>query len=455
MVQIPTSNVSSSAHPSQSVVVAGLQPRMTSRGTRGPILLRSLSLHTAPLYQLRTQTSTSTLFGFSFLKVTTPNRVITMSSITVQQVQITKVELLKNPAFSPEKNIFVEKQFRNIAEILSDENRVSKLIKVLNIEGWQQSKDGPTLLFNADTTYGVHAQNKKMCSIVRQLVKKFLLENEHLFTDSNVMNFKIVASDSEHVNQESQLESLLLTKDQSTTYLLKKEAHKDKTRTVDLRRPDTINTVSEWFMLNGERTSECLRKFWDTGGLAKSAESFSFFETAIKACVKADFIAFTKTGLPNNSIQYAGQVRAAKIGANDCARLALNIVNTRPDILLEKKCVDLVTVCIQKGHLRAAYIHQGMHQYPQDSHAHQTQTNQRTLFLENFQRLIKVTMQRCPSAFTNEDFARSLDSFLEILKGEGDYNQVVKGEAFAKFQEDLADPRKQNHLVLSYYVISK
>ena len=53
-------------------------------------------------------------------------------------------------------------------------------------------------------------------------------------------------------------------------------------------------------------------------------------------------------------------------------------------------------------------------------------------------------MQRCPSAFTNEDFARTLDSFLEILKGEGDYNQVVKGEAFAKFQEDLADPRKKS-----------
>lgn len=451
LVQIPMSNVTSSSRPSQGVVIAGLQPRLTGRGSRGPILFRSLSLHTSPLYQLRKQTSTSTHFGFSFIRVTTPNRVVTMSSLRVQQVQVTRFEFLKNPNFSPEKNIFVEKQFRNIAELISNEKRVSKLTKVLNIEGWQEGKAGSTLLFNADTTHGVHKQNKKMCSIVTKIVKKFFLENAHLFTESNIMDFQFVASESEHVNQESHLESLLLTKNESTTYLLKKGAHKEKTRTVDLRRPETVQTVAEWFILNGERTSECLKNLWDTGGLEKSAESFRYFKKAIKACVDQDIVAFTKTGLPDNSIQYAGQVRAAKIGASDCARLALNIINTRPDLLVDKKCVNVVTRCIEKAQLRAAYIYQGINLYPQDSHAHLTQENQSMLFLESFNHLIEATKKRCPSAHTDKDFIKSLNNFSEILIGQGEYNEVINGEAFAKFQDDLADPKKKNHIVSSYY----
>lgn len=107
---------------------------------------------------------------------------------------------------------------------------------------------------------------------------------------------------------------------------------------------------------------------------------------------------------------------------------------------------------------RAAYIQQGMHQYPRDSHAHQTQSNQSTFFLESFKHLLKVTIQRSPSAHTDKTFARCLDSFMEILDGEGEYNQIVKGEgipSFANFQDDLADPRKYANMVPSYYVISK
>ena len=123
--------------------------------------------------------------------------------------------------------------------------------------------------------------------------------------------------------------------------MLSSSAHALKTETVELERPDYITTVPEWFIYNGEKTIECLKALWDQGELENSVEFFDIYEDTIKNCILKDSESFRKTGLPDNSLDFAGQIKSSKIGGDDCERLAKDMLSHPPERLIQKSCLLL------------------------------------------------------------------------------------------------------------------
>lgn len=348
----------------KKVIVAGLQPKTTNCVLRGPLFLRSTlrmpTFRTHKSYSLQTSTTTFTLFGYSFLQVSNRNQIITMSSFNVQQVRLTKQHLIQNLTFMPEKNVFVQNNVLKLVDIIKDDNRVSILNKILNFEGWETINGIETVVFNADATNGPHYKNKDMCKVVLDILDKFLKQNNLFFEKGDQFAIPFRRSDSEHPNQKAQLDGVLLTKNEVHTYLLSKSAHLLKTDTVELERPDHITTVPEWFIYNGDKTIECLKALWDQGKLENSVEFFSIYEDSIRSCVLADIETFRKTGLPENFIDFAGQIKSTTIEGDDCERLAKDMLSRPAEKLIQKSCLSLVKKCVKNCHLQATYIKQGL-----------------------------------------------------------------------------------------------
>lgn len=292
-----------------------------------------------------------------------------------------------------------------------------------------------------------------MCKVMSEILEKFLKENNLSFQQGERFDIAFRRSESEHPNQKAQLEGVLLSKKDANTYLLGSEAHKLKTKTVDLERPDSITTVPKWFIYNGEKTIECLKKLWDQGKLENSTEFFNFYEDSIRDAVLKDIALFHKTGLPDNSIDFAGQIKSSKIGGADCERLAEHILSRPVERLIQKKCIKLVKDCVKNCYLQAAYIQEGLQLYPLDSQAHANQDFQSRNFVTMMDHLIDIVQTRIPALESDKEFLKSLTTFAEILNGRGDYKSIVEGEAFAKFKKSLNDSDFHVNVVPRKYVI--
>lgn len=62
--------------------------------------------------------------------------------------------------------------------------------------------------------------------------------------------------------------------------------------------------------------------------------------------------------------------------------------------------------------MRAAYIHEGLHQFSFDSQAHRSQNYQSTKFMHNLDLLMETATAQIPSLLTNEKFIKLYDGFL-------------------------------------------
>lgn len=275
------------------------------------------------------------------------------------------------------------------------------------------------------------------------------------FNDDKGFSFIFRPSEAEHPNQKSQLKGLLLTKEEAYTYLLSKEAHTIKTTNIDLIKPETIDKVSNWFRFNGQCTVDFLKTLWESGKLEDSVECFDLFEIAIKECVEEDLASFEKKGIPDTAIDFAGQIRGTAIGSNDLDRLGESLANTPREHLDEGKCVALLKRVIKKSKMRAAYIQEGLHQFPVDSPAHCSQDYQSKKFMNNINLLIETAASKLPSLLTNPEFIENYEDFLEILQGKGNFQKLTSGKDCITFKASLNNPKAQLNLVARSFNINK
>lgn len=444
---------------SKHVIIPALQPRFNGRGARGPLVTRAALVAQPSKYSVQTQTLVLSSARYNMAAFVSNNNVITLATLQADQIIITKKDLILNQNFTKAQNVFVHKQVENLAKILSQESRVAGVKKVLNFQGWEMINGVPTLKFNADASYGPYSQNKMMSSTIKKVLNQFLEQNEDVFKSffQNDEGFSFIfrASEAEHPTQKDQLEGVLLTQDEASTYLISQPAHTVKTSEIDLLKPASIDRVSNWFRFNGERTTEFLKTLWDRGLLEDSVECVELFEVAIKECVEADIASFEKKGLPDKAVDFAGQIKATSIGSKDLDRLGEALANSASEQLDESKCVNLLERVMKKSQMRAAYIHEGLHQFPFDSQAHSSQNYQSEKFMDTLDLLIQTATTKIPSLLTNEKFIKIYDGFIEILSGKGNFQKVITGKEYAKFKLSLNNPKSQLNLVARNFNINK
>lgn len=444
---------------SPCVVVPALQPRFHGRGIRGPVTTRAALVAQPAKYSLQTQSVVLNSAQLNMAQFVNNNNLITLATLQTNQIIITKKDLILNESFTKAQNVFVHQQVENLAKILTQESRIAGVKKVLNFQDWEIVDGIPTLTFNADGSFGPYSQNKLTSSTIKKVLGQFLEQNKEVFKlffeDENGFSFIYRPAQAEHTNQKTQLEGLLLSKDESNTYLIDETAHTIKTSNIDLCKPASIDSVTNWFRFNGERTIDFLRTLWDDGLMTDSVESFEVFEIAIRECVEADIVTFKEKGLPDEAVDFAGQIKATSIGSKDLDRLGEAFANTSPEHLNESKCIDLLGQVIQKSQLRAAYIHEGLHQFPFDSIAHRSQDYQSLKFMSNLDLLIETATSQIPSLLTNGSFIEDYDRFLEILNGNDAFQEIVTSEEYAEFKRSLNNPKSQVNLLARNFNINK
>ena len=411
-----------------STIVAGLEPKTSITSRRG-----FSSISRPSNFFVRQSKVILTIKRQTYTGVwVSPNRITIMNLHRAEVAEITKQYLLPNPSIPS-----AEKVARDFFKCLANESKLSSLNKVFNIESWGESKEGhPTLTFNLDATQGVYKKNRGLAKVINKFILQYVLENPNM---GFLLEYR--ASEAEHPNQKVQLESLLMQPKDAQTYLLSQKAHAAKSSEVDLTMPADIKTIPDWFIHNGEKTIEILQKLWNEGKLTDSVEDFDTFKKAIHACIDADIVEFRKTGLPDTAITFPGQIRALNIGSSDCITLLRKFKTHNPDYLSTEKLTDCAIEFIQRAQLRAAYIHDGMHMFPVDSHAHQTQDFESRHLLKNFAYVMEEMANDYACIRNNAEIQDGLQKFDEIVAGHSAYQEIIEGKNYKKFMKDLENPK--------------
>jgi len=435
------------------VVVAGLQPKTTYSAFRGPprfvtspgrgTFSRSKALQATTYRQVRLYT----IFGVNFLRVVDRHQILTLASIQKQQIQITKFYTIRNSAFNEAQNAFVEKQVRELARRIDDNSRLSKLNKILNFQGWTEINGVPYLSFNAEGTYGRHYQNKRLSSTIVKVLKYFLEENKDLFTKENQFSLEFERSESEHCIPKDLLEGVLLNKEDSHTYQLKKGPHKIKTATIELLLPSTVKTIPESFIYNGEQTINLLQELHDEGKLPRSVESMDIFKKSIRECIKADIQDFMETQIPANAVDYPGQIKGSLVGKRDCYNLARMLMEHQSSDFNKKVCIKIIKECLNRSKIRAVYINKGLNQYPVDSPAHQAQLFHAANYVEPLAHVVHWGRLRFPELNTDTQFLQDHETFKDLMNGKGDFGNILGSPEYAEFRKALQSPDSRLDLI--------
>ena len=411
-----------------STIVAGLQPRTSMMSRRG-----FSSVSRPSNFFVRQSKAFLTIKHQSYTEFwVSPNRIVLVNIHRANVSEITKEYLLPNPSIPS-----AERVARKFFDCLTDESRLSSLNKIINIESWGESKEGnPTLTFNMDATQGVYKRNRGLTKVINHAILQFVKENPNM---GFLLEYR--PAEAEHPNQKVQLESLLMQHKDAQTYLLSKEAHSEKSSRIDLTMPPDLKTIPDWFLHNGEKTIEILQQLWNEGKLTNSVENFDTFKEAINACIREDIAEFRKTGLPDTAISFPGRIRALKIGSGDCAYYLRLYKTTHKDDLSKERFVDCTIDFVQRAQLRAAYIYEGMHMFPTGSYAHQNQTFESEEFLRQFMHLMNEMEKDHACIRNNAEIKNGLRKFRAILNGQSAYHEIIKGENYQKFLNDLENPK--------------
>ena len=108
--------------------------------------------------------------------------------------------------------------------------------------------------------------------------------------------------------------------------------------------------------------------------------------------------------------------------------------------------------------MRAAYIHEGLHQfcfYSQERQPHRSQDYQSTKFMNNIDLLMETAYYQKDSLLTNPKFIKLYDPFREKSNGKGDFQKIITGKEYAAFKLSLNNPKRQLNLVGIFFNITK
>lgn len=315
--------------------------------------------------------------------------------------------------------------------------RLSKLNKIINLQGWTKIKGVPYLSFNAEGTYRRLYQNKRLSSNIVQILKYFLEENKDLFTKENQFSLEFEASESEHHNSKHQLEGVLLHKEDSNTYHLGKVPHKAKTANIQLLLPSTVKIVLNSFIYNGEQTLNFLQDLWEAGKLPRSVESLDIFKKSIRECIKADIQKFMKTQIPASAIDYPGQSPFSLIGRRDYYNLARMLVEHRSSDFNKEHCVKVIKDCLNRSKIRAVYINQGLNTFPV---AHQAQLFHAANYVKPLAHVLHWGRLRFPELKTDTEFLQDHETFKYLMNGKGDFGNILGSPEYAEFKKALQAP---------------
>ena len=425
----------SSCPPSGTVAMSRIRPQirtMSNRGRSG-----SYSLKNSVSYRKYTQTST-----WSHVQIRTivmeqnGERTAIISSWNFNQVTVTKKYLLALPEF---RSLPVEQKASQFLEMVSSSSRLKPLMTIVNFQEWTENAEGtPILLFNADSTHGQYKYNKGITKVFNEIIVEFVKKNPDM---GFILEYR--SGKAEHPNQKNQLESILLSQRESGTYQLDKSVHNLKTKELNNIMPSGIKTIPEWLIYNGEETINFLQKEWNEGRLTKSVESFDMFNDAIRNCIQLDIDNFKKTGLPDTATTFPGHIRSVSMGANDCARFNRLVATSDWETVDVRKVEDFSIKLLIKAQLRAAYIHKGMHLFPEDSRAHQTQLYDSQTFITNLTRLVTTLEAKLPHLLVDASFQNEWANFKEVLAGRGTFNKIVTGTSYKNFTKELNNPKAQ------------
>lgn len=434
------------------VIVAGLQPKTTNVALRGPqsSVVPSLRRRAASKYRTLQnttfrQTQLYTVFGVDFLRIVDHNQIITLASIQQKQIQLTKVYNIRNSAFTEAKNDLIESQVHALALRIDEDPRISKINKILNFQNWTVINGVPCLHFNAEGSYGRHYQNKNLSSTIMKVLNVFLEENKDLI--NNMFTLKLEATESEHCIPKYYLEGTNLNREDSHTYQIGKKPHKAKTSNIDLMLPPTIKSLPEAFIYFGDQTLAFLQQLEVDGKLTESVENMGIFRTSIRECIKADIEDFQGTTIAASALDYPGQIKASMIGAKDCRNFTRMLVRTPDSDLNAKACINIVKECMNRSKVRAAYISQGLHMFPADSPAHQTQSNEAEDFVYYLVKLATKAYSKFPELLTDTQFADDFQAFKDLMNQKGEYNTILASPEYAEFREVLQNPEDRLNLI--------
>ena len=113
----------------------------------------------------------------------------------------------------------------------------------------------------------------------------------------------------------------------------------------------------------------------------------------------------------------------------------------------EVKCINLLNKSLKKAQLRAAFIYDGLHLFPTDSHPYQAQDTHSDMFITDFARLINVAIKQVPALEGNKEFRQNFDDFLDALNGKGIYEETINSSEYATFKKALNDPAGYLHFI--------
>ncbi len=421
---------------SARVVVAGLQPNFNTRRLKGPSYISI----PRKFYRQYKETYSLSIMESRLITFESNGRIVAMAGgIRNTNIEVTNRYLQTIPEIG---NLPVERKVKQFFDLLGSQSRLAPLNKTLNFEEWiDLDSQLPQLVFSADSTYGRYKHNSGIKKIINEVLVEFCKQNPDM---GFLLEYR--PSEAEHPNQRTQLESVLLTRKDAYTYQLNPEAHLEKTKKIDLIMPPDIKSIPDWFIYNGEQTIELLEQLYKEGKLTSSAETFQKHGPAIRECIQGDIDDFGKTGIPPAAIDFPGQVRAMSIGQHDCARLhEMMMTGDAANLNMENLKHGLRTL-VKRAKIRAAYINSGVNLFPVGTPAHRTQTFQSKRFLGTFRDLMIDARETVPSLWQESEFRQDLYDFKQILNGEGIYQQMLAGEPYKQFKEELRNPK--SHLSL-------
>lgn len=406
------------------------QRLLLQKNTHNPVMHSSAYITTT--ISLRQRVVLSTKF---IADQHSPHRVTSVLAISSSEFLITKKHIL---ASTPQGVLHIEPVVNEFIHHLGRDKRLASLQKYLNFQEWVESDSAPpTLYFNADSTSGLYKYNKNMANVVKKHLKLFLAEHPNL-----CFRLDHRSSDSDHVQQKSQLDLYGMPQKDAMTYQIRKNVHSDKTSELLFIRPDHIDTIPEWFIHNGERTISFLEDMWKQGKLGDTVESFKQFEGAIQYCVEEDIARFEASGFKGTTCSELEQTSAISQAATDCERFGHDVSYKNENLIDKTKLKQHIKKLVRDAKSIAAFI------YSQPGEGRNLSTVvrssrafEKTRFLNNLESLITRVEEICPELKTDASFINNKQDLPLIMQGKGSFKKEITLQRYAKLVKDLRNVR--------------
>ena len=250
-------------------------------------------------------------------------------------------------------------------------------------------------------------------------------------------NLERRASHADHLSEKQLIKPVGIKKGEASVYQIDISTLIEKSK-IDLSPTELIETYTEWIIRNGDITREYLRDKYDRGELTHSVDNFQLHEETIKNCVDSDIAAFKRTGLPDRSLEYAGQIRATAVGQEDIKRLGEKIAGA---IEIDDNAVSYHINNLYKPLLyRAVYVMEGEEMFAQGSPPYNIQKHNGKRFKSEVRIFLETAIERSPALELDKEFRDNSSKLFNILD---------KGEKFYKLRESEDYLKEKQYVIQS------